>query len=145
MCGIAGLVFTDGSQPSVNQVDRLAAALKHRGPDGEGRLNVGAINLVHRRLAIIDLKTGDQPFEDGDGISLIANGEIYNYKQRLYRQRQRTRQGHRHAAMRTFATRGDSARLPRHAIQPGRLNQRRCDPPVAEAGFCHCRDPARSV
>ena len=81
MCGIAGLVFTDGSQPSVDQVDRLASALKHRGPDGEGRLNVGEVSLVHRRLAIIDLETGDQPFEDGDGISLIANGEIYNYRE----------------------------------------------------------------
>ena len=57
MCGIAGLVFTDGSQPSVDQVDRLASALKHRGPDGEGRLNVGEVSLVHRRLAIIDLET----------------------------------------------------------------------------------------
>ena len=81
MCGIAGVVSTDGSHPSPKIVDRLVSAITHRGPDGEGRLTVGGATLVHRRLAIIDLETGAQPFRDNDGISLIANGEIYNYRE----------------------------------------------------------------
>ena len=67
--------------PSPGQVDRLTDALAHRGPDGEGRLEIGDTTLVHRRLAIIDLETGDQPFQDRAGVSLIANGEIYNYRE----------------------------------------------------------------
>ena len=54
MCGIAGVVSTDGSHPSPKIVDRLVSAITHRGPDGEGRLTVGGAILVHRRLAIID-------------------------------------------------------------------------------------------
>ena len=61
MCGIAGYVRKGGVVPSPGQVDRLTGALAHRGPDGEGRLEIGDTTLVHRRLAIIDLETGDQP------------------------------------------------------------------------------------
>ena len=81
MCGIAGYVRRGGFVPSPGQVDRLTGALAHRGPDGEGRLEIGDTTLVHRRLAIIDLETGDQPFQDRAGVSLIANGEIYNYRE----------------------------------------------------------------
>ena len=81
MCGIAGLVLADGSQPLPKQLDRLVSAISHRGPDGEGRLTIGGTTLAHRRLAIIDLQTGDQPFQDSYGTSLIANGEIYNYRE----------------------------------------------------------------
>ena len=53
----------------------------HRGPDGHAtwkheRQNVG---FAHRRLAIIDLSTGDQPITDGRGSWISYNGEIYNY------------------------------------------------------------------
>ena len=81
MCGIAGVVSTGGSHPSTETVEQLVSAMTHRGPDGEGRLTVGGATLVHRRLAIIDLETGAQPFRDNDGTSLIANGEIYNYRE----------------------------------------------------------------
>ena len=81
MCGIAGLVLAAGAQPLTEQLDRLVSAITHRGPDGEGRLSVGGTTLVHRRLAIIDLQTGNQPFQDSYGTSLIANGEIYNFPQ----------------------------------------------------------------
>lgn len=67
-----------GRSPDVRLLDRLAAALAHRGPDSRGRHISGAVGLVHTRLAIIDLETGDQPFYDGQGNILIANGEIYN-------------------------------------------------------------------
>jgi len=63
-------------EPAV--LDRLTAALKHRGPDGSGRYKNGSTGLVNTRLAIIDLETGDQPFEETKGAVLVANGEIYN-------------------------------------------------------------------
>ncbi|MSP67925.1 MAG: asparagine synthase (glutamine-hydrolyzing) [Alphaproteobacteria bacterium] len=79
MCGIAGIMTRDGRAPSRGALDALAAALRHRGPDGEGRHVSGGVGLVHRRLAIIDLATGQQPIEGPGGTHLIANAEIYNY------------------------------------------------------------------
>lgn len=79
MCGIAGLLTRDGSSPDESILQRLASSLAHRGPDGEGRYVSGGVGLVHRRLAIIDLETGDQPLSGPNGAVLIANAEIYNY------------------------------------------------------------------
>lgn len=79
MCGIAGLMTFDGKAPSSKILDAFAKALAHRGPDGEGRHISGNVGMVQRRLAIIDLETGDQPLYDSAGNALIANGEIYNY------------------------------------------------------------------
>ena len=69
----------DGSAPDGAVLDALEAALRHRGPDGEGRWVSGGLGLVQTRLAIIDLETGDQPLYEPGGAALIANGEIYNY------------------------------------------------------------------
>ncbi|PHS79729.1 MAG: asparagine synthase (glutamine-hydrolyzing) [Rhodospirillaceae bacterium] len=78
MCGIAGLV----GQPDADVIERLSDGMAHRGPDGQGAYRNGPCALVHTRLAIVDLKTGDQPFveysDDGAEVALIANGEIYN-------------------------------------------------------------------
>lgn len=78
MCGLAGLV----GKPSAGVLERLTDALAHRGPDGQGAYTNGPCALVHTRLAIVDLHTGDQPFtaqsEDGGEVALVANGEIYN-------------------------------------------------------------------
>ena len=79
MCGIAGLMTRDGSVPDEAVLDRLSAALAHRGPDGEGRYASGDVGLTHRRLAVIDLETGNQPLGEPEGAVLIANAEIYNY------------------------------------------------------------------
>jgi asparagine synthase (glutamine-hydrolysing) len=79
MCGIAGIMTRDGRAPDSATLERMARALVHRGPDGEGRHVAGDTGLVQRRLAIIDLVTGDQPLLDGRGRALVANGEIYNY------------------------------------------------------------------
>jgi asparagine synthase (glutamine-hydrolysing) len=78
MCGIAGVMTPDGSPPDPALLDRLTAALAHRGPDGQGRLVRGGVALVHTRLAIIDLDTGEQPLFAPGGTALVANGEIYN-------------------------------------------------------------------
>ena len=54
----------------------------HRGPDGEGIACRGAAGLGHRRLAIIDLVTGDQPMASDDGsVRIVFNGEIYNFRE----------------------------------------------------------------
>src|SRR5262249_29148275 len=78
MCGIAGLITKDGRTPDPAVLDRLAAGLKHRGPDGEGRHVRGGVGLVHQRLAIIDLTGGHQPLHGPDHRELVCNGEIYN-------------------------------------------------------------------
>jgi asparagine synthase (glutamine-hydrolysing) len=78
MCGIAGLMMRDGAAPDREVLERLQAALAHRGPDGKGLLVRGPVALAHTRLAIIDLVTGDQPLFSPSGVALVANGEIYN-------------------------------------------------------------------
>ncbi len=81
MCGIAGLAMEPGAPPPTPAVvSALAAALAHRGPDGEGHNAVGRTALVQTRLAIIDLQTGEQPFFAG-AATLVANGEVYNYRE----------------------------------------------------------------
>ena len=84
MCGIAGAMSADGSAPAGSVLDRMAAAIAHRGPDGRGDYADADVAMVQTRLAIIDLETGDQPLyaeaEDEHGkLALVANGEIYNY------------------------------------------------------------------
>jgi len=81
MCGIAGFMLKNGAPASRNLLDRLADALAHRGPDGNGFHVRGSVGLAQTRLAIIDLEGGDQPLyqeRDGKGVTLVANGEIYN-------------------------------------------------------------------
>ena len=79
MCGIAGMMRRGGASAPKAIVQQMIDALAHRGPDGEGIHLQGAVALAHRRLSIIDLQTGDQPFFDGAGNTLIGNGEVYNY------------------------------------------------------------------
>jgi asparagine synthase (glutamine-hydrolysing) len=83
MCGIVGVCNLRGEPVASGLVDRLAALLVHRGPDGEGVYADGPVGLGHRRLAIIDLTpAGSQPManETGD-VVLDYNGEIYNFQQ----------------------------------------------------------------
>ena len=79
MCGMAGLMALEGGAPDVRAVARMADALVHRGPDGRGAYAARNVAFAHTRLSIIDLKTGDQPLDDGDRAALMANGEIYNH------------------------------------------------------------------
>src|SRR5271165_2045629 len=81
MCGIAGLILAPGASPPEPAVlGRLIDALEHRGPDGTGHIVVGRVAMVHNRLSIIDLVTGDQPLFAGPA-ALVANGEVYNYRE----------------------------------------------------------------
>lgn len=80
MCGIAGIARRDGPAPSVPVLERMAAALYHRGPDGYGLYTGARVGLAHARLSIIDVVGGAQPLTNEDGaIVVIFNGEIYNY------------------------------------------------------------------
>ncbi len=78
MCGIAGVAFSD----PLRQVDRvglrrMTASLRHRGPDGEGFHGGPGVGLGFRRLAIVDLATGDQPiFNEDRSVAVVCNGTL---------------------------------------------------------------------
>ena len=81
MCGIAGFVNLDSTRPADPGVVRaMTDSLVHRGPDDEGFHVQAGVALGMRRLAIIDLETGQQPISNEDGsIWVVFNGEVYNY------------------------------------------------------------------
>ncbi len=84
MCGIAGIVGLDGSPVDRGDIERMTAALAHRGPDGQGIHCDKNVALGHRRLSIIDLSTASsQPMFSEDGmLALTFNGEIYNFQEK---------------------------------------------------------------
>ena len=97
MCGIAGVVSANGDEISL-YLNTMLKSMQHRGPDGAGIMiggevqhedkledldfaKKGKIGLGHVRLAITGGALGLQPFQSKDGkLSLLHNGEIYNYK-----------------------------------------------------------------
>jgi asparagine synthase (glutamine-hydrolysing) len=86
MCGICGIVQRDGPI-NLRALQRMMAAIRHRGPDDEGFYVTPAegevaAGLGFRRLSIIDLVTGNQPIANEDGsVHVVFNGEIYNYRE----------------------------------------------------------------
>jgi asparagine synthase (glutamine-hydrolysing) len=99
MCGICGIAMARGAA-SPDQLAAMSATLVHRGPDSDGVFVDGPVGLAARRLAIIDLATGDQPIANEDGrITVVGNGEIYNYRELRH---ELERAGHR------FSTSGDT-------------------------------------
>lgn len=80
MCGIFGSI---GNNSTKEMGMKACAAMKHRGPDDSGVLEFGQGVFAHTRLSILDLSSaGKQPMQSQDGrISLVYNGEIYNYKE----------------------------------------------------------------
>src|SRR5215471_19127943 len=100
MCGISGVAGT--LRAARGTLQAMNDALRHRGPDGEGFFwpEADEVGLAMRRLAIIDLTTGDQPIFNEDGsVCVVYNGEIYNFPE--LRQDLEAR-GH------TFATQADT-------------------------------------
>lgn len=71
----------NGSQEiSLETLERMTAALYHRGPDESGIYLDDSVGLGHTRLSIIDLSTGQQPMHNGDeSMWIVYNGEIFNY------------------------------------------------------------------
>jgi asparagine synthase (glutamine-hydrolysing) len=83
-----------------DQLAAMSATLVHRGPDSDGTFADGSAGLAARRLAIIDLATGDQPIANENGrVTVVQNGEIYNYRELRH---ELERVGHR------FSTSGDT-------------------------------------
>lgn len=80
MCGIAGLYFPYHQSEITPHIRRMTDCLTHRGPDDEGFYTEGSIALGHRRLSIIDVKTGHQPiFNETKDKCIIFNGEVFNF------------------------------------------------------------------
>src|SRR6266702_1564684 len=82
MCGVAGRFHPVALGGAPGWASRASALLAHRGPDGEGHYIDDRCELVHRRLALIDLSpTGHQPMANEDGtVYVVFNGEIYNHR-----------------------------------------------------------------
>jgi asparagine synthase (glutamine-hydrolysing) len=82
MCGIAGCVaLRDGLPPPERaDLEAMAGALRHRGPDELGLYRDRRAGLAHARLSIIDLASGQQPLSNEDGtLWIVFNGEIFNH------------------------------------------------------------------
>ena len=80
MCGIAG--YISEKKPTKKIIKAMTDRIAHRGPDGEGFYLDDNIALGHRRLAILDLTTGDQPiYNEEKDVVVVLNGEIYNYQE----------------------------------------------------------------
>ncbi|MEG3632303.1 N-acetylglutaminylglutamine amidotransferase [Micromonospora palythoicola] len=83
MCGLAGEFRRDATRADVAAVERMAATMCDRGPDGSGVWSQGPVALGHRRLKIIDLSAASgQPIVDSAaGLTGVFNGCIYNYRE----------------------------------------------------------------
>src|SRR5205823_7852055 len=85
MCGINGIFAYGADAPNVDRDELIVSreTMRPRGPDAEGvwLSNDERVGLAHRRLSIIDLSpAGAQPMHRG-ALSIIFNGEIYNYQE----------------------------------------------------------------
>ena len=88
MCGIAGFIENSASRANLAAdektavLNRMCRVIKHRGPDDQGILVRGRVALGMRRLSIIDLEGGNQPLTGcDDSVTVVFNGEIYNYRE----------------------------------------------------------------
>ena len=87
MCGIAGFVDLWGRRARGLEereaiLERMCRIIRHRGPDDQGMMVRTGVALGMRRLAIIDLVSGNQPMSGEDGsVTIVFNGEIYNFQE----------------------------------------------------------------
>lgn len=82
MCGINGIIYSSRSGRAVDPIalTRMRDIVRHRGPDEGGIFVEDNIGLGHRRLSIVDVKSGHQPMSNNDNTCVITyNGEIYNH------------------------------------------------------------------
>ncbi|MBZ5569956.1 MAG: asparagine synthase (glutamine-hydrolyzing) [Acidobacteriia bacterium] len=100
MCGIAGIVNTDGRPADARILADMIAMLGHRGPDASGVFTDGEAGFSHARLSIIDVAGGAQPMSNAErSLWITFNGEIFNY---VELREELLRKGHQ------FATRSDT-------------------------------------
>ena len=133
MCGLAGMLRFDDQRPAPERLRRMLAHLRHRGPDGEGVSEHGPCALVHARLSIIDLLSGQQPMhlppvelpvgQSGARVAshgplhLVFNGEIYNHRElraKLERHGHRFKSDHSDTEVLLFGFRQWGTMLPKH-------------------------------
>ncbi|NND34451.1 MAG: asparagine synthase (glutamine-hydrolyzing) [Saprospiraceae bacterium] len=83
MCGICGIINASANHPvHQRELETMAKAIVHRGPDDEGFYLQSNVGFGFRRLSIIDVHNGHQPMSNEDGtIWIIFNGEIYNFQE----------------------------------------------------------------
>ena len=80
MCGIVGFVGPCENKEQV--ILDMQERIRHRGPDGRSHYIDGDVVLGHVRLSIIDIEGGAQPMDNEDGtVTVVYNGEIYNYQE----------------------------------------------------------------
>ena len=100
MCGLAGIARVEPNGVWTRTLRRMAAAIRHRGPDGFGVYADSRVGLAHVRLSIIDLEGGAQPMANEDkNLLVVYNGEIFNFQEL-----RRELEGHGHQ----FRTRCDT-------------------------------------
>ena len=80
MSGIAGIVLNDTAGVSLDSLGRMAAVIRHRGPDGYGFYCGRKVGLAHVALNTIDSIGVGQPIANEDGqIILACGGEVFNH------------------------------------------------------------------
>ncbi|HJQ10487.1 MAG TPA: asparagine synthase (glutamine-hydrolyzing) [Gemmatimonadaceae bacterium] len=80
MCGIAGIARQGASGVTVRSLGRMAAAIKHRGPDGFGVYSGRKVGLTHVKLNVVDIGGGGQPLTNEDGqIVVTSTCEVFNH------------------------------------------------------------------
>ena len=84
MCGVVA-IFDPGGRVELfdrTLLQKMTDVIAHRGPDAQGHHIERHVALGHRRLSIIDVKSGQQPLFNEDGsVCVVFNGEIYNYRE----------------------------------------------------------------
>jgi len=107
MCGICGVVQIGGEPRSVVDLatlDRMTDVMSHRGPNDRGTYLADGVALGVRRLSVVDVEGGHQPFANEDGtVWAVQNGELYNH---VDIRRELVRDGH------SFGSRCDTEILP---------------------------------
>ena len=86
MCGIAGYIYLDGramhSETDLPLLEAMGNAMEHRGPDDTQTMLWSNVGFIFKRLSIVDLAGGQQPFEVQNGqVCAMVNGEIYNHQE----------------------------------------------------------------
>jgi len=82
VCGIAVILPHSALEVAPWTIERMTAALAHRGPDAQAVRRLGGCHLGHTRLAILDPDGGAQPMGDENGrFWIVFNGEIFNHPQ----------------------------------------------------------------
>lgn len=80
MCGIAGIIGSFDKAQGEVLLKNMLKVIEHRGPDSNGLWSTDGFAFGMQRLSIIDLIGGDQPIWSVEGVGIVFNGEIYNFK-----------------------------------------------------------------